>query len=316
MNATPNRFRPFAIAAGTIVLIIGYYAVRQGSQSESQVAAKEAEPKQTKQADDSDPVPELPDLAKIPEIPDSPDSMADLVGFGINMGQIFSEAGSSVFDQVMGLSTEEELRIGKEAHQEIARHTTLLHDKTQLDRIRKLAEPLLAKRKRKDIDYHFYIVNDDSLNAFAHLGGHVYIHTGLLNLITKDEELRFVIGHEIAHCDLRHCVRSMGPIIRAQEAVGDIGGSLASIAHQAIAVGYSEDQEFESDEWSYRKMREMGISHSECRLGLELLQQHGGHDHGGHDHAHDETVFDHIEEHFQTHPETQDRLDRIDEIKI
>lgn len=44
----------------------------------------------------------------------------------------------------------------------------------------------------------------ETINAFALPGGKVAVYTGLLKLATADDELAFVMGHEIAHVTSRH----------------------------------------------------------------------------------------------------------------
>src|SRR5262249_35417099 len=60
-----------------------------------------------------------------------------------------------------------------------------------------------AQRK---LPYRFHYIPDSNLiNAFALPGGHVFIARGMLNLMSSEDELASVLGHEVAHIDLRHC---------------------------------------------------------------------------------------------------------------
>ena len=49
----------------------------------------------------------------------------------------------------------------------------------------------------------------ETVNAFALPGGKVGVYTGLLRLATDDDELAFVLGHEIAHVTSRHGAERM-----------------------------------------------------------------------------------------------------------
>ena len=54
------------------------------------------------------------------------------------------------------------------------------------------------------------IIHDDStLNAFCTPGGYIYIYTGILKFLDSEDEFAGVLGHEIAHADLRHSTRQM-----------------------------------------------------------------------------------------------------------
>lgn len=55
-----------------------------------------------------------------------------------------------------------------------------------------------------------HYVDDDMANAFATLGGHIFIHRGLLAQLPHENALAMVIGHEIAHIQHRHPIIAMG----------------------------------------------------------------------------------------------------------
>ena len=42
------------------------------------------------------------------------------------------------------------------------------------------------------------------LNAFCTPGGYIYVYTGLIKYLDNEAQLAGVLGHEIAHADLRH----------------------------------------------------------------------------------------------------------------
>ena len=62
--------------------------------------------------------------------------------------------------------------------------------------------PFKAILSRKDLALKFSIIEADEVNAFSHVGGYIYFNTGLLEIISTDAELQFVVGHEIAHLEL------------------------------------------------------------------------------------------------------------------
>lgn len=243
----------------------------------------------------------------------SPD---DLVSTGFEIMHEMTRVGRDVADDAMGLSAAQELEIGRETHRQIRAQHKLLDADPRLARIVQLAEPFLKQRRRKDIPYTFSIIEDKTLNAFAHLGGFVYIHTGLLDLVRRDEELQFVIGHEIAHCDLRHCVRNMTIPVRAGELAGrqEIG-SLAALAWKAVALGYSEDFEFESDRWSYRSLRRQGVSHDRALLGLRMLAEHTRGPAPEARRPRQPVLVKQLEDHFRSHPEINDRIAQLEKLR-
>lgn len=72
---------------------------------------------------------------------------------------------------------------------------------------RRIVEAIGDQKHLPPVDQWEFVVFDepDTINAFAMPGGKVGVYTGLLNKVTHtDEELAFVIGHEIGHVSARH----------------------------------------------------------------------------------------------------------------
>ncbi len=54
------------------------------------------------------------------------------------------------------------------------------------------------------------IIDDDkTLNAFCTPGGYIYVYTGLIKFLDSEDQLAGVLGHEIAHADMRHSTRQL-----------------------------------------------------------------------------------------------------------
>ncbi len=47
-------------------------------------------------------------------------------------------------------------------------------------------------------------------NAFATLGGHIFIYRGLLEMLPNENSLAMLLSHEMAHVKLRHPIRAAG----------------------------------------------------------------------------------------------------------
>ncbi|HIO92515.1 MAG TPA: hypothetical protein EYG68_06690 [Leucothrix mucor] len=60
------------------------------------------------------------------------------------------------------------------------------------------------------MDIHLHYVNEDVDNAFATIGGHIFIYKGLLSKLPNENAIAMVIAHEIAHVKHRDPVRSLG----------------------------------------------------------------------------------------------------------
>ena len=59
----------------------------------------------------------------------------------------------------------------------------------------------------EEMQIFMHYVDDEVKNAFATLGGHIFIHRGLLEIMPNENALSMVIAHEIAHTTERHIVK-------------------------------------------------------------------------------------------------------------
>lgn len=99
------------------------------------------------------------------------------------------------------------------------------------------------------------IKKDDVLNAFCTPGGHIYVYTGLIKYLDSEDQLAGVLGHEMAHADLRHSTRQMtkmyGLDVVSQIILGD-KKNIAQITNGLIGLKFSRNHETEADEYSVR----------------------------------------------------------------
>ncbi len=101
-----------------------------------------------------------------------------------------------------------------------------------------------------------HYVNDDLVNAFATLGGHVFLFRGLLEKLQSEDELAMVIAHEAAHIKHRHPIMGASHGVVASIFMSIIGGSagdsltgmLLDTSGTAAVLRFSRDFEYESDE--------------------------------------------------------------------
>jgi predicted Zn-dependent protease len=85
------------------------------------------------------------------------------------------------------------------------------------------------------------------INAFSLPGGPVYIGEGLLDLMTSEDELAAVLGHEIEHIDHYHCAERVQIEARLRNLKLGIVGAILQIPLQVWEAGYNKDEEFEAD---------------------------------------------------------------------
>lgn len=89
----------------------------------------------------------------------------------------------------------------------------------------------------KNFAWEFNLVKDNQINAFCMPGGKIVVYEGLMKLVSSDDELAVVVGHEVAHAVAKHSNERMSQQILAQYGAQVLNQSLSqkSAAIQAIA---------------------------------------------------------------------------------
>jgi metalloprotease len=122
---------------------------------------------------------------------------------------------------------------------------------------------------------NFKVYLSDAVNAFAMADGTVRVYSGLMDLMT-DDEVRFVIGHEIAHVKLGHSTASVkngyqsAALVKGASAaanttkagavvVGLGGDQLKGLFHKVLTSAHSRSQESDADAYSVEFMKKNKI---------------------------------------------------------
>ena len=101
------------------------------------------------------------------------------------------------------------------------------------------------------------IINDDkTVNAFCTPGGYIFVYTGLIKMAQNEDEMASVIGHEIAHAELRHTVKKLTRAVGRQTVI--IAGLAAAgaawgvwvaveVGNKILGLSLGRDQENHAD---------------------------------------------------------------------
>jgi predicted Zn-dependent protease len=160
------------------------------------------------------------------------------------------------------LSEADELKLGAQVHDELHKQHRFVSDTAITSYINALGQRLARQSKRPNLRWQFFVVDDKSINAFATLGGYVYVHTGLIRATQTEAQLASVMGHEIGHIVGRHGLENvkqaqkygtMAAIVGVAGAVlgGRTGGNIGQLAGNLVFGGklmkHSRDAEREAD---------------------------------------------------------------------
>jgi Zn-dependent protease with chaperone function len=150
-----------------------------------------------------------------------------------------------------------------------------------------------------------HYIDDETVNAFATLGGHIYIFRGLLEKLPNENSLVMVLAHEIAHVKHRHPIRNLGRGITIGLALSMVSSSLGDMMADQIvsntgmltSLTFSRDQEHESDKTALETLMMLYGNVVGADQLFEVLQEAEG------------TMK--VPEFFSTHPLSEKRVQYI-----
>lgn len=156
-----------------------------------------------------------------------------------------------------------------------------------------------------EIEWTFYTLNSEVINAFALSGGNVFITSGLLREMTNEAQLAGVLGHEIGHVTGRHVDERLSQAVAAELGLALLGEYTeeelittgAGLATNLAMLSWGRSQELESDEQGLKYMTRAGYDPDGLIELMKILQEAGG---GG------RTI-----EFFSTHPYPERRIEEI-----
>lgn len=125
------------------------------------------------------------------------------------------------------LSPLQEKKIADQIMRSVMSSDEVISDPEITDYIQNLGMRLATNGPDKTQWFNFFVVKDNTINAFAMPGGVIGVHTGLIVAATNESELAGVMGHEIGHVVQHHMARMM-----AQQK----NDSLISLAGMALAI--------------------------------------------------------------------------------
>lgn len=150
------------------------------------------------------------------------------------------------------LSEQQERQAGAEAHRVVLQAYPPL-DKPELQSyVNEIGQRLAQHSQRRNLQWHFTVVDTPDVNAFSLPGGYVYLSRGIMAYLNSEAELAAVIGHEIGHVSERHAASlprmptatGLGSILGP--GAGDPAGVPQSL-EQVWTAGYGRAREIEAD---------------------------------------------------------------------
>lgn len=129
----------------------------------------------------------------------------------MTIGQVapaFADSADTLPD--MGTSAGSTLSIGQEMQmgdyyvRQLRGSAPLINDPLLTQYINSLGMRLVSHANSVKTPFHFFLINNDEINAFAFFGGNVVLHSALFRYSDNESQLASVMAHEISHVTQRH----------------------------------------------------------------------------------------------------------------
>ncbi len=217
-----------------------------------------------------------------------------------------------------GISIEKEKELSREFLSVVFRHYKVIDTAIVVNYINDLGQKILSVFPSQPFKYHFYVIEDESLNAFAGPAGHIFVNTGLIRAMESEEELAGVISHEIAHASLRHISKRIeqskktnlatlagmaAGVLLGIGGAGDAAGAVivgSAAAGQTVSLAYSREDETEADQVGLKYLNLAGYNAKGLLVVMEKMRG--------------KEWFDSsiIPTYMRTHPAPEERMVNID----
>jgi len=215
------------------------------------------------------------------------------------------------------LSIEDEMELGQEFLKGVKRAFPFVEDDYANKYFTSLGNYLFQATKSRPFPLKFYIIKDDTVNAFAGPGGQIFFFTGLIEAMDEIDEVASVLCHEIAHVSARHLAKRMeqGKKIQLATLAGILAGSLIGgkaagpIVTGSLAAGiqtqlnYSREDERQADQLGYEYMCQAGLKPEAIISALSNLSKNQWYD------------IDKKLSYLLTHPVGTERIANIESLK-
>ncbi|WP_066426067.1 M48 family metallopeptidase [Anabaena sp. 4-3] len=202
--------------------------------------------------------------------------------------------------QLSNISDRQEVELGQQMNQELRASEIKLYNNAEINRyVVEIGRRIVANSDRPNLPATFQVVQGNQINAFATLGGFIYVYTGLIETAENEAELASVIAHEWGHISGKHLIKQM-----RQKALASGVASVTGLdRNTAVNIGVelalnrprSRQDEYDADRRGLRTLTRAGYAPSAMVTFMEkLLKTRGS-----------------VPTFLSTHPATNDRIDAL-----
>ena len=201
----------------------------------------------------------------------------------INLPEMGDSAGTLI-------SPQEEKQLGEAFFRGLHQQVDINQDSEIQQYIQNMGEKLVSHSDTPAYPFHFFVVMENAINAFAGPGGYIGVNSGLILMTEAESELASVMAHEIAHVTQRHLYRSYEassrlsiPMVAATLGailLGTQSGAAGQAAIMAIQAGsvqfqinFTREHEEEADRVGMQTLSQSVFDPRSMPTFFERLQQ-------------------------------------------
>lgn len=127
----------------------------------------------------------------------------------------------------------------------------------------------LPPSDRSTWDFKFHVLDSNEVNAFALPGGNMFMFTGLYKILSTDDALAAVTGHEMTHVRKQHWAQASAKQQEREAGIGILLGlfhagraaqTIAGLADSAIGLKFSRGEEDQADEGGLQNLVAAGYN--------------------------------------------------------
>ena len=183
-----------------------------------------------------------------------------LVNFGYLIGTVVAAAVAVYVSLgVVGaqiaarMGPKAESKVGEVIFENVFSAMPLIEEGAEFEYIQALAESLRSDALKQRPELKLHILDEPLPNAMVSAGGYVFVTQGLLDEVESENELAFVLAHELGHYEHRDNLRSLGRslvFLSLDSTLAAIGVQLPSFLMGSMSLAdlhYSRDQEQKAD---------------------------------------------------------------------
>ena len=215
---------------------------------------------------------------------------AALAGAGLAVAPLLIPQAAEAGGLFSAPSADDQKKVGDQAAQQVLQKYPEVHDARarHFDQIGQRLVRALPSSDRKTWDFKFHVLESNEVNAFALPGGNMFMFTGLYKLLSTDDALAGVTGHEMTHVRLQHWAKASAKQQERSAGIGLLLGifhagraaqTIAGLADSAIGLKFSRSEEDQADQGGLENMVAAGYNPQgmiQLFQALEKVSGNGG----------------------------------------